>query len=224
VSSRTIATTVTACMLKMTSTSPTISPLTSAFAGSHSFPGTKSMAASNNSEPQTTTPALNPPTSVEVAVLIFDRKIRSGGSELVRRSRPSYGLYPYKAGEISVVAGELGWSPLLIRNANRLHSADVTVEPEERFDTGLDKERLRNHGQIGDFWSVPIASVRSSSLGVESSFPWIGPPMQTESGQLDTGMNLRDLLADDLFSQQANKPREANRESIALRRLSRVFC
>jgi len=44
-----------------------------------------------------------------------------------------------------------------------------------------------------------------------------------ESDLLDTGMSLRDLLADEFFPQRAIKPRPANRELIALRRLSQVF-
>jgi len=44
--------------------------------------------------------------------------------------------------------------------------------------------------------------------------------MQTESGQLDTGFTLRDLLADTDFSLRVTKSRKANREAMALRRLS----
>jgi hypothetical protein len=46
--------------------------------------------------------------------------------------------------------------------------------------------------------------------------------MPTES-QLDSGMSLRDLLADEHFPRRAAKSREAHRESIALRHLSRTF-
>jgi hypothetical protein len=47
--------------------------------------------------------------------------------------------------------------------------------------------------------------------------------MQTEAGPCDTGMSLRDLLADPRFPLRAKKSRELNAESLALRRLSRVF-
>jgi len=47
--------------------------------------------------------------------------------------------------------------------------------------------------------------------------------MQTENGQLDSGFVLRDLLADRDFPLRSAKPRSANRESMALRRLSRLF-
>jgi len=47
--------------------------------------------------------------------------------------------------------------------------------------------------------------------------------MQTESAQLDTGMHLRDLLTDEGFQHREKKQRDPNRESIALRRLSRLF-
>ena len=47
--------------------------------------------------------------------------------------------------------------------------------------------------------------------------------MQTETGPSDTGMSLRDLLADPGFPLRAKKPRQPNAESIALRRLSRAF-
>jgi hypothetical protein len=47
--------------------------------------------------------------------------------------------------------------------------------------------------------------------------------MQPEDGQLDTGFVLRDLLTDRDFLLRATKPRDANRESMALRRLSRLF-
>lgn len=43
-----------------------------------------------------------------------------------------------------------------------------------------------------------------------------------ENEQLDTGMSLRDLLADTEFRAR-EKRRDANRESVALRRLSRLF-
>ena len=43
--------------------------------------------------------------------------------------------------------------------------------------------------------------------------------MKMEDPQLDTGMDLRDLLADDDFRRREEKPREPNRESVALRRL-----
>jgi hypothetical protein len=41
--------------------------------------------------------------------------------------------------------------------------------------------------------------------------------------EIDTGMHLRDLLADEDFRRRKSQPREANRESLALRRLSRLF-
>jgi hypothetical protein len=47
--------------------------------------------------------------------------------------------------------------------------------------------------------------------------------MQTENAQLDAGMHLRDLLADDGFRLRESKPRAPNRESEALRRLSRLM-
>jgi hypothetical protein len=47
--------------------------------------------------------------------------------------------------------------------------------------------------------------------------------MQTENVQSDTGMHLRDLLADDDFRRRGKKSRDADRESVALRRLSRLF-
>jgi hypothetical protein len=47
--------------------------------------------------------------------------------------------------------------------------------------------------------------------------------MQTESPQLETGMCLRDLIADDNFRGREKKQRELNSESVALRRLSRLF-
>jgi GAF domain len=47
--------------------------------------------------------------------------------------------------------------------------------------------------------------------------------MQPENGQIDTGFMLRDLLTDRDFPLRATKPRNANRESMALRRLSRLF-
>ena len=47
--------------------------------------------------------------------------------------------------------------------------------------------------------------------------------MQTETGPSDTGMSLRDLLADPGFPLRAKKPRQPNAESMALRRLSRAF-
>jgi two-component sensor histidine kinase len=52
------------------------------------------------------------------------------------------------------------------------------------------------------------------------SFPFFMPPDTT---QLDTGMDLRDLLADEDFRRREHKPRDANRESVALRRLSRLL-
>lgn len=47
--------------------------------------------------------------------------------------------------------------------------------------------------------------------------------MQMENALFDTGMDLRDLLADDDFRRREKKQRSANRESVALRRLSRLF-
>jgi GAF domain len=47
--------------------------------------------------------------------------------------------------------------------------------------------------------------------------------MHTENVQLDTGMHLRDLLTDQDFYRREKKNREPNRESVALRRLSRLF-
>lgn len=47
--------------------------------------------------------------------------------------------------------------------------------------------------------------------------------MHTENIQLDTGMHLRDLLGDRDFYRREKKKREPNRESVALRRLSRLF-
>jgi hypothetical protein len=47
--------------------------------------------------------------------------------------------------------------------------------------------------------------------------------MQTETAQFDTGMYLRDLLADEGFRQRKTHERNPNRESVALRRLSRHF-
>jgi hypothetical protein len=47
--------------------------------------------------------------------------------------------------------------------------------------------------------------------------------MQMESSQLDSGFVLRDLLTDSEFPSRAAKTRNANRESMALRRLSRLF-
>lgn len=47
--------------------------------------------------------------------------------------------------------------------------------------------------------------------------------MQTANDQLDSGFVLRDLLADREFILRAAKPRDMNRESVALRRLSRLF-
>jgi len=47
--------------------------------------------------------------------------------------------------------------------------------------------------------------------------------MPAENIQLDTGFILRDLLTDSDFPQRATKPRNSNRESMALRRLSRLF-
>jgi hypothetical protein len=47
--------------------------------------------------------------------------------------------------------------------------------------------------------------------------------MQTDNCQLDSGFVLRDLLADSGFPLRAVKTGNANRESMALRRLSRLF-
>ena len=47
--------------------------------------------------------------------------------------------------------------------------------------------------------------------------------MQTETGPSDTGMSLRDLLADPGFPLRAKKPRQPNAESVALGRLWRAF-
>lgn len=47
--------------------------------------------------------------------------------------------------------------------------------------------------------------------------------MQSEDSQLDIGMHLRDLLTDEAFGQRTSKQRGMNRESVALRRLSRLF-
>ena len=47
--------------------------------------------------------------------------------------------------------------------------------------------------------------------------------MSPELSQLDAGVQLRDLFADMEFQRREKKPRVANRESIALRRLSRLF-
>lgn len=51
----------------------------------------------------------------------------------------------------------------------------------------------------------------------------VSPLMQMESSSFDTGMHLRDLLADEDFRRREKKKREPNRESVALRRLSRLF-
>jgi GAF domain len=47
--------------------------------------------------------------------------------------------------------------------------------------------------------------------------------MQSGNGQIDSGFVLRDLLTDSDFPRRATKPRNTNRESMALRRLSRLF-
>lgn len=47
--------------------------------------------------------------------------------------------------------------------------------------------------------------------------------MQPEDGTLNTGMSLHDLLSDHAFALRSKKHREPKAESIALRRLSRVF-
>jgi hypothetical protein len=47
--------------------------------------------------------------------------------------------------------------------------------------------------------------------------------MSVENGQLDSGFALRDLLTDADFPLRATQPRSTNRESMALRRLSRLF-
>jgi hypothetical protein len=47
--------------------------------------------------------------------------------------------------------------------------------------------------------------------------------MQIATTQLDTGMDLRDLITDEQFRGRTRKDRDTNRESIALRRLSRLF-
>ena len=52
---------------------------------------------------------------------------------------------------------------------------------------------------------------------------YLVPPMLSGNGHFDTGMDLRDLLSDACFPLRETKTREINRESIALRRLSRVF-
>jgi hypothetical protein len=49
------------------------------------------------------------------------------------------------------------------------------------------------------------------------------PNMQTEQIPPDTGMHLRDLLADQDFIRREKNNRDPNRESVALRRLSRLF-
>lgn len=49
------------------------------------------------------------------------------------------------------------------------------------------------------------------------------PFMNPEPAQIDTGMHLRDLLADEEFTRREPKPRDPNRESLAIRRLSRLF-
>jgi hypothetical protein len=47
--------------------------------------------------------------------------------------------------------------------------------------------------------------------------------LHTAETQLDSGMHLRDLLTDEAFFDRPRKARAENRESVALRRLSRLF-
>jgi hypothetical protein len=47
--------------------------------------------------------------------------------------------------------------------------------------------------------------------------------MQTEIAEIDTGMQIRDLVADQGFQRRKRKKRDPNRESLALRRLFRHF-
>jgi len=47
--------------------------------------------------------------------------------------------------------------------------------------------------------------------------------MPSENAEFDAGMHLRDLLSDEGFRRRSKKQREPNRESVALRRLSRLF-
>src|ERR1700744_2014269 len=46
--------------------------------------------------------------------------------------------------------------------------------------------------------------------------------MPSANSQIDTGMHLRDLLSDEAFARR-QKRSDPNRESLALRRLSRLF-
>jgi DNA-binding PucR family transcriptional regulator len=47
--------------------------------------------------------------------------------------------------------------------------------------------------------------------------------MQIAKTQLESGMELRDLLADEAFRRRKQRLRDPARESVALRRLCRVF-